>query len=123
MLRDQGGAHEQLFRRLRIELRVRAEELEECVEAALETGLRDDVVHLRPDACHFAQPALVDIVRRRRVQGREVAHQRGVIRLAIRQFARAQRIRHIAFAHKIANLRISRDHFVFQQAPGLIPKA
>ena len=125
LLCDPGGAHEQFLGRPGIELRVGTQELEEFIKTAIEPGLRNNVIHLFADARDLAQAAFVDVVRRRGIQRRVIAHQRGVIRLTVRQFTRAERgprVRHVALVHEVANPGICRYHLFFEQVPGFGPQ-
>ncbi len=111
-LGDPCGARQQLFRRLRIELRISAQEGQELGEAALELHLLDDVVHFLLDACNFIQTDAVDLVRRQ-VQRGVFVDLLLVVRLAIgHRFGgqRGARLRHVLVDEEGAQLLERRHH-------------
>ena len=81
----------QVFRFRVIEAGVGAQERQEFLEAALESGRRDDGLHLAPNPRDLGEPDVVDLLWRevRRGPHRDVV---GIPGLAIRQVARCDRL-------------------------------
>jgi hypothetical protein len=68
---------QQILIALEVELPVGAEKLDEFTEAALEMRLANDRFHLLPNARHFSEADIVDLLRRE-ISSRVVAHRERV---------------------------------------------
>ena len=120
-LGDPGGLFQYLVGSLRIKLRIAAQEIEEFLEAAVEFGLCDYYVHFGSNAGDFGKATLVNRLRCRGVERGEVAHERCVVSIAIRQFACAEcrpRIRDVTIAHEIEYRGVCGNDLLFQDGFG-----
>ncbi|MNM60822.1 hypothetical protein D3C81_721140 [compost metagenome] len=114
LLGDPRGVRQQFLRRLRIELRIGAQELQELREAALETGPGHHLAHFRIDARHFGQADVVYLLCRH-VTGDELADL-GLVELAtIGKIAGAgggARTHQVLPAHEGQQVGVGRHHFL-----------
>ena len=90
--------------------------------------LLHDRLHLGADPRDLREPGLVDLLRRGIGQRREVAHEVGVVRLAVRQVGRADRLARggpVLAVEERLELREGRDHLAFDRglARGGQPRA
>src|SRR3989475_10115244 len=111
-LRDVAVAADETGRVVVKELRVGAQEACEVGEAALESGARDEAVHLRPDALHLAQAALVDLLGRER-RGSELADSVSIPGRAVRQRAHPDglaRLREVGADEIVVQFAVGRRH-------------
>ena len=111
LLRDERRARQQLVRRLRVELRIGAQEVEERRHVALEAGLLHHLVHLGGDAFDFLEADLVDLLRRQ-VGRRVLADVVLVVRAPVGKVVRAEgraRVREVLVVEEGEEIAVAGD--------------
>ncbi len=124
-LGDEGGSHQQLLWRLRIELRVSAEEVEELRQRPLEAALLPRCEyrreHLSVNLCHLAEADGVDLIRRKRQRG-ELEDFGLVVGLAVGQRLRRKRglrVRNVVVAEEREQVGVGGDDTALDRGGGL----
>jgi len=107
------------------ELRVRAQELQELLEAALEPDALDHLLHFAADARHFLQSDFVYLVGRE-VGGGEPAHALlvpvGTTR-CVPDADRAAAGGQVLLVEELLQARIRREHVLLDRTPGRRPQS
>ena len=113
-LGDVARMHQQFAWRLRVKLRIAAQEFQERRKIAIELGVMQHLLHLRTNACDFVQSDLMDGIGRC-IQRGVFADLLLVIRLAFRQVVGGNRVACtglIFLGEERQQTRIGGDHFL-----------